>query len=77
VSAHDLAGRQTWVLNVHQIAKIDFDPVESDEDSAPETIWDTEGWLNCNGDFHNPNQKVDNCKAEVELYMEPDHGMED
>jgi len=46
VSAKQLAGGRTQVLNVRQIGRIDCHPAESDDDSAPESISDTEHWLN-------------------------------
>jgi len=42
LSAKDLPGGRTQSLNVHQIRRIDHHPVESDEDSAPAIISDTE-----------------------------------
>ena len=42
VSANDLPGGQTKVLNVHQMNSINLDPDEGDEDSAPECISDTD-----------------------------------
>ena len=45
-------------------------PVESDEDSTPESIPHTEGWLNCTGDLENPNDSEDDCGAEVESDIE-------
>jgi hypothetical protein len=52
-------------------------PVESDEDSAPENILDTEDWLNWNGDLDNPNDSEDDCAADVESDMDQDNGIED
>lgn len=46
LSAQDLPGGQTKVLNVHRIRTIDPHPVKTDEDSTPESISDTENWLN-------------------------------
>jgi len=48
LSAKDLAGGRTQILNFRQIRRINRHPVESDEDSAPESISDTEDWLNWN-----------------------------
>ena len=50
LSAKDLPGGRTRILNVHQIRTINSHPFESDEDSASECISDTEDWLNWNGD---------------------------
>jgi hypothetical protein len=41
-SAEDLPGGRTQILNVHRIQQIDRHPAESDEDSSPEIISDTE-----------------------------------
>jgi hypothetical protein len=49
LSAKDLPGGRTQILNVRRIRRINRHPVESDEDSAPESISDTEDWLNWNG----------------------------
>jgi hypothetical protein len=42
LSAKDLPGGQTQILNVRRIWSINLHPVESDENSAPESISDTE-----------------------------------
>ena len=42
LSAKNLPGGRTQILNVHQIKPIDRHPAESDEDSTPESISDTE-----------------------------------
>jgi len=55
LSAKDLPGRRTQVLNFRWICRIDHYPSESDENSAPENISDTENTLNCHGDLDNPN----------------------
>jgi hypothetical protein len=46
LSAKDLPGGRTQILNVRRNRRINCHPVESDEDSAPESISDTEDWLN-------------------------------
>ena len=53
--AKDLPGGQTQVLNVCWIRRIDCYPAESGEDSAHESITDTQNWLNWNCDLDNPN----------------------
>jgi len=55
LSAKDLLGGRTQILNVRRIRRINCHPVGSDEDSAPECISDTDDWLNWNGDLDNPN----------------------
>jgi hypothetical protein len=51
-------------LNIRHIRRIDRQPVESDEDSAPESISDTEDWLNWNCDLDNPNDSEEDCAAD-------------
>jgi len=50
LSATNLPGGRTQLLNVHRIRRINCHPIECDEDSAPESISDTEDLLNWNGD---------------------------
>jgi len=77
LSAKNLPWGRTQVLNVHRIPRFNRHPVESDEDSAPESIFDTEDWRNCNGDCENPNDSEDDCAAEVESGIEQDNSIED
>jgi len=46
LSAKDLPGERAPVLNVHPIKRINCHPADSDEDSSPECISDTENWHN-------------------------------
>jgi hypothetical protein len=73
LSAKDLPGGRTQVLNVRRIKRIDRHPAESDEDSSPESISDTENWLNWNGDLDNPNDSEDDWEADNESDMELDN----
>jgi len=57
--------------------RIDHHPVESDEDSAPESISNTKNWLNWNGNLNNPNDSEDDCGADFEPDVEPDNGIDD
>jgi len=59
LSAKDLPGGWTQILNVRRIRRIKRHPVESDENSAPESISDTDDWLNWNGDLDNPTDSDD------------------
>jgi hypothetical protein len=77
LSAKDLPGGRTKILNVRRIQTINHHPVESDEDSAPESISDTEDWLNRNGDLDNPNDSEDDCAADFESDMHQDNTIED
>jgi hypothetical protein len=72
LSTKDLPGGRTEILNVRRIRRINHHPVKIDEDSAPESISDTEAWLNWNGDLDNPNDSEDDCTADFESHM--DHG---
>ena len=51
-------------------------PAESVEDSSPESISDTENWLNRNGDLDNLNDSKDNCTAEVEFDIVQGNGID-
>ena len=77
LSAKDLPGEQTQIINVPQIRRINRHPVESDDDSAPESISDTDHWLSWNGDLDNPNDSEDDCAAEDESDIGPNNGTED
>jgi len=77
LSAKDLPGGRTQILNVHQIRRINRHPVESDDDCSPESISDTDDWLNWNGDFDNPNHSDDDCAADNESDIGPNNGIED
>jgi len=57
--------------------QIDRHPAESDEDCSPESISDTENWLNWNGDLDNPNDSEDDWEADNESDMELHNGIED
>jgi hypothetical protein len=56
---------------------INHHPVESDEDSAPESISDTDHWLNWNGDLDNPNDSEEYCPVDDEFDIEHNNGIED
>jgi len=77
LSAKDLPGGRTHILNVHRIRGINRHSVESDEDSAPESISDTNDWLNLNGDLDNPNDSEKDCAADNESDIEHNNGFED
>jgi len=75
--AKDLPGQRTQVLNVRRILRINRHPVESDEDSAAESISDTEDLLHWIGDLDNPNNSNDDCAADIESDIEQDQSIED
>jgi len=70
LAAKDLPGGWTQVWNVRRIRRINHHPVESNEDSAPESISDTHDWLNWNWDLDNWNDSKDNCAADIEPDIE-------
>jgi len=75
--AKDLPWGRTQILIVRRVRTINRHPVESDEDSARESISDTDDWFNRNGDLHNPNDNEDDCGADVESDWEQDNSIED
>jgi hypothetical protein len=77
LSAKDLPGERTQVLNVHQSKHIDRHPAESDEDTSPKSISDTKNWLNWNGDLDNRNYIKDDWEVDHESDMELDNGSDD
>jgi hypothetical protein len=76
-SANDLLGGRTQLLNVRRMKKIDHHLVESDKDSAPESISDTENWLHWNRVLENPNVSEDACEADDESDLEQENIIKD
>jgi hypothetical protein len=70
-------GGQTQVLSVRQIKKIDRHPAKRDVDSSPDTISDTENWLNFNSEIDNPTDIEDHWEAGNASDMELDYSSED
>jgi hypothetical protein len=64
LSAKDIPGGRTQVLHLGLFQRINRYPVESDDDSAPESISLAERWLNWNADLDNPNVREDDWDAE-------------
>jgi len=77
LTAKDLPGGRTHILNVCQIQRINRHPVESDEESAPESNSDTEDRLNWNGDVDIGNYSEDDCGVDVEFDLEQGNRIED
>jgi hypothetical protein len=77
LSAKDLPGVETEVLNVHRFRRIIRYPVERDEDSAPESISDIDDWLNWNRALDHPTDSEDDCAADFESDIDEDNGIED
>jgi len=77
LSAKNLPGGRTQILNVRRIRRINRHPVETDEDSAPESISDTDDWLNWNGDLDNPNDSEEDCAEDNESDIAPNTVIDD
>jgi hypothetical protein len=77
LSAKDLPGGRTEIINVRRIRKINYHPVESYKNGAPENISDTNHWLNWNCDLDSPNDREDDCAADDESDIEPYTSIED
>jgi len=76
LSAKDVNGGQTQILNVCRIGKINRHPLHGDGDSAPEGIPDAEDYLNWHGHFDNPNNSEADCAADNESDIEHNNGIE-
>jgi len=77
LSANYLPGGRIQILNVRWIRRINRHPFESHENTPPESISDTEDWLNWNGDLDIPYDSADDCPADVEYEIEQDNSNED
>jgi len=77
LSAKDVLGGQTQILNVRRIRRINCHPVESDKDSVYESISDPDDWSNWNGDFDNLNHSEEDCAADNESDIQLNNGIED
>ena len=77
LSAKDLPGGRTQILNVNRIRRITRYPAEIDENSPPESISDTNDWLNWNGDLDNPIDCKEDCAADNESGIEQNNGIKD
>jgi len=75
--AKDLPGGRTHRLDVCWIRRINRLPVKRDEDSATDSILDTEYCLHWDGDLDNSNDSEDDCGADVESDIEQDNAIED
>ena len=65
------------MLNVCRIRRINRHPVQSNEDSPPESSSDTNDWLNWNGDLDSPIDSEEDCTGDNESYIEQNNGIED
>jgi len=75
LSAKNLPGEQTQVLNVRRIRRIDRHPTKCDQDSTHQSVCNTQNLFTWNGDLDNPNQSKDNCVADDESDEELDNGI--
>jgi len=71
-----LPGGRTLIINVWHIQRINHDPIESDQDSAPETISDTADWLHLNENLYIVNDSDDDCAVDGEIDIGQDHSIE-
>ena len=76
LSAKDLPGGRTRIINVRRIRRINRHPVESDDDRAPESISDTDDWLMWNGDLDIPNDSEEDFAADDGSDIEHNNGIE-
>ena len=76
LSAKDIPGGQTQALNDCRISRTNRHQAEWDVDSAPESISDSENWLNWNCDLDHPNVSDDNWEEDDETIVNWDNGIE-
>jgi len=77
LSAKNFPGGRPQILHVRRIRRVNCHPVESDDDSAPESISDTNDWQTWNGDLDNPIDSEEDCAADNESDREQNNGIED
>jgi hypothetical protein len=65
LSAKDLPGGLTKILNVCWIQTLNHHTDKSDEHSAPESNSDTEDWANRNNNLGNPIDSIENCTTDI------------
>jgi hypothetical protein len=76
LSGKDLPGGRTQILNVRRIQRINRLSVETEEECAPESISDTNGWVYWNGHLDNPNDSEKDCAVDDESDIEHNNGIE-
>jgi len=77
LSANDLPGGWTKVMDVCQIKQINCHPAERAEDSSPKPISDTENLLDWNWDLYTPIESNDDREVDDESEIELDIGVRD
>jgi len=65
------------IIYVCRIRRINGHPVESDKDTEPDGVSDTEDWLNWNRDLDHPNDSEDGCPQDFESDIEHNNCIED
>jgi len=75
LSAKDLPGGQSQILNVSQIGKINSQLVNSREYSTVDNISNTEHWQNWNCDWNNANDREDNSAADDKSHIQQNNGI--
>jgi len=75
LSAKNLPAGLTQVYNVRWNKRIDRHPAKGVEDCTPESISDTDNWLNWNGEEENPTVSKDNEEADSESNIELDNSI--
>jgi len=60
---------------VHRARRINPHPVNCDEHSPPERISDTEYWLNWDEDLDYPDDRVDDCTADIKSDIDQDNAI--
>jgi hypothetical protein len=77
LSAKDLSGGRNHIWNIRRIWRINCHPADSNEDSALESISDTEDWLHWSGDLDSPNGSEEDCAADNDSDIEHNNCIED
>jgi hypothetical protein len=70
LAAKYLPGGESQILHVHHIPRINHHTAKSDEDTAPESISDTEHLLSWIGDLDNPNDSEKDCPVDDDSDIE-------
>jgi hypothetical protein len=77
LSGKNLPGGRTHIVHVRPIWRINRHPVESDDDSAPKSISDSEDCLNSNADLNIGNDSEGDCAVHVEYDIQRDNRIDD
>jgi hypothetical protein len=75
LSAKDLPGGQIQIFKVRRVLRINRHAAQSNEDSAHESISDTEDWLNWSGDLDYRNDSKEDCTADDDSNIEHNYGI--